>query len=146
MKNDLLKQAVIDFIAQQQQLLSLWRLSNPGSVDTDYLTDFQKSQIIQSQELGTWKTRLHGTGVSFDRVSDGLRVDVPYGVEFADAVEPNRIFDYITTASKARNMILGNEDVTRERVYQYFDQCQQDGCAKIFITRMGKQLYKFEHA
>lgn len=143
MDNQLLLKAVHEFAELQGHLLSLWRAENPSSVDMEFFTDFPKTQKVHDPLHGEWMAKLHGSGVAFVREIGEVMVDVPYGVEYASLIEPNRVFDYLKSIGALA--LPDGEVITRDFLYSYFDQCVHSGRAKEYRTSQGKRLYSFSN-
>ena len=144
MDNQLLLKVIYEFVELQGHLVSLWRASNPLSIDLEFFSDFPKTAEVNDPVHGIWLAKLHGSGVAFSKKFDNVKVDVPNNVEHANLIEPNRLFDYLKSIGA---LGLPNGDVmTREFLYSYFDQCVRSGRAKVWRTSQGQNLYSFSDA
>lgn len=82
------------FCQLQKTLLEAWRKHCSHSHDLELLLDFPRiSQFEAGGKL--WEASKHGAGVTFR--SDGVVVDVPYGVQCSDVFDSDRFFDYLNS-------------------------------------------------
>jgi hypothetical protein len=87
-----------EFVMLQERLLSTWFLANIDSQDMESLIDFPKHSVLP-KPYSDWKAIRHGLGVRFER-SDGLVVDVPFGIKETRSFDSNRLFDFAVSTMK----------------------------------------------
>ncbi|MDZ7615700.1 MAG: hypothetical protein U1E05_01775 [Patescibacteria group bacterium] len=125
-----------EFISIQQSLLAAWREANPSSRDLEMLLDYPKNCPVRL-DADQWAAARHGLGVRFVR-TDGLTVDVPYGIAKPLSLDANRLFDFVTSKPLHLSALLPRD---RQSFYVLFDRLCESGHIVSESDSAGQSLF-----
>jgi hypothetical protein len=125
-----------EFISLQRSLVAAWREASPSSRDLEMLLDFPKQSHV-CVHTDDWSATRHGLGVRF-LSTDGLTVDVPFGVDKPFSVDANRLFDFLASRPSHDFGLLPRE---REPFYALFDRLCDAGRLVRQSDSAGRDLF-----
>lgn len=126
------------FCELQQGLITRWRKENPEAKDMEMLLDFKKEATFEHAGV-EWTSKKHGVGVRFDSKT-GTLIDVPFGIDQPDKIEPDRAYDYLVSIGAFDSLHTGKP--RRSAIYQTFDDFEREGMLIVSADANGRMLYE----